>query len=109
MLFPALVEALNSAISLRKRRLNVDPYQAHQIVSSMYNWRDIARRTEVIYDKVAFCCNPSDPERMSCYMKFGKLTGPLFCLVLGLGRIILWLCEFFAPAKVRQQIVQPSY
>ncbi|OXA61177.1 Phosphatidylinositol N-acetylglucosaminyltransferase subunit A [Folsomia candida] len=94
-----LVAALNSAISLRKRRLYVDPYQAHQLVSSMYNWRDIARRTEVVYDKVNFCCNPTDPERMSIFMKFGYMTGPLFCLVLGLGRILMWLCNLFVPIE----------
>lgn len=98
--FIGLVAALNSAISLRKRRLYVDPYQAHQLVSSMYNWRDIARRTEVVYDKVNFCCNPTDPERMSIFMKFGYMTGPLFCLVLGLGRILMWLCNLFVPIEV---------
>jgi phosphatidylinositol glycan class A protein len=68
----ALVDALNNAIHLRKQRLHFDPHQAHQLVASMYNWRDIARRTELIYDEVNSCRNLSDPERMSRYMKFGE-------------------------------------
>lgn len=94
------MDALNKVIYIRQRKQNMDPYDAHRIVASMYDWRDVARKTEVIYDKVNLSVNLQDPERMERYMKFGYMVGPLYCLVLGLGRIILWLCNLLVPTKV---------
>jgi len=96
----ALVDALNEAILIRKKQRFMEPALAHQIVASMYNWRDVARRTERIYDTVNLCSNLSDSGKMSRYLLFGRLTGLLFCLVLSLGRIIMKVCEFFVPTDV---------
>ncbi|CAJ0604772.1 unnamed protein product [Cylicocyclus nassatus] len=44
-----LINALSEAIKRRERGLLIDPVKKHQAVTTMYNWPDIAKRTEVVY------------------------------------------------------------
>jgi phosphatidylinositol glycan class A protein len=45
-----LIEKLTEAIPLVK---TVDPFRMHEEVKSMYNWHDVAERTEKVYDRMA--------------------------------------------------------
>ena len=96
----ALVEALDIVIDRCRRHDFPDPWEAHAVISSIYNWRDVARRTEAVYDKTVTARIMTDSQRMRRYLKFGRMVGPLFCLVLGLARIILWFCERAVPRHV---------
>lgn len=99
-MFVALVEALDLVIDQCRRGELTDPWESHAIISSLYNWRDVTRRTEAVYDKIVTTPTLTDGQRMQRYLKFGRIVGPLFCLLLGLARIILWICEKFAPKHV---------
>nr|CAG4640817.1 EOG090X0515 [Eulimnadia texana] len=44
--------ALELAIETKQAGRNVDPEQSHQIISRIYNWADIAERTEKVYNNV---------------------------------------------------------
>jgi len=94
------VEALEDAIAKRLGGKFVSPAEAHSTVASLYNWRDVAKRTEVIYGKVMNRKGLGDGERMKRYIGgFGSIVGPLFCLVLGLGRLILAVAEWTLPTN----------
>ncbi|CAL8119039.1 unnamed protein product [Orchesella dallaii] len=93
----ALVEELDIVIDQVRRGDLADPWEAHAIISSLYNWRDVARRTEAVYDGIVSAVTLTDSQRMRRYLKFGRFVGPLFCLVLGLTRIIMWICERAVP------------
>ena len=32
---------------------NVDPFKMHEEVKNMYNWHDVAERTEKVYDRMS--------------------------------------------------------
>lgn len=46
-----LVDALLKAVDRREKGLLMDPTEKHEAVSKMYNWPDVAARTQVIYQK----------------------------------------------------------
>jgi phosphatidylinositol glycan class A protein len=48
-----LVNELHQAIKKIKAGEGPDPHMYHSRVSKMYQWKDIATRTEKVYDKVA--------------------------------------------------------
>lgn len=47
-----LVHALNRAIEDRKRGKFVPPFEAHERIKKIYTWRDVAKRTEIVYNSV---------------------------------------------------------
>jgi len=96
------VEELDIVIDQVRRGDLADPWEAHAIISSLYNWRDVARRSEAVYDGIVDAVTLTDSQRMRRYLKIGRIVGPLFCLVLGLARIIMWMCERLVPRHVRK-------
>ena len=44
----ALAEALHEAIELRRSGQQLDAWECHRRVTDMYNWYDIAERTEKV-------------------------------------------------------------
>lgn len=47
-----LVHTLNRAIEDRKRGNFVPPFEAHKRIKKIYTWRDVAKRTEIVYNSV---------------------------------------------------------
>lgn len=52
-------------------------------MKKLYNWHDVAKRTEIVYERALKCSNQSLLERLSRYvtLKFWliKLCNKLFC------------------------------
>ncbi len=48
----ALLAGVDLAIERHGNGKRLDPYQMHLKVKSMYNWHDIAKRTNIVYNKV---------------------------------------------------------
>lgn len=44
------MEKLKEAIPLAK---SINPWKFHEQVKDMYNWNDVAERTERVYDRIA--------------------------------------------------------
>ena len=44
----ALAEALHEAIEVQRSGQQLDAWESHQRVTDMYNWYDIAERTEKV-------------------------------------------------------------
>lgn len=95
-----LVEALERAIHARRNNTYPDPYDTHKKISHWYNWRDITRRTELVYDSAQHEIPLKDVERLRSYLRVGWMVGPLFCLVFALGRLIMTLCQYLLPSEV---------
>ena len=49
----SLIEKLEFAIARVRSGDRMDPFKMHNDVKGMYNWRDVARRTEIVYNRVA--------------------------------------------------------
>ena len=55
----ALAEALDRAIEIRRNGHQLDEWEAHCRVREMYNWYDIAERTEKVFtDKLLVTVSP---------------------------------------------------
>jgi phosphatidylinositol glycan class A protein len=50
-----LIDKLNKAILKINSGDRMDPIEMHEKIKKMYNWRDVAKRTEIVYDRVAQC------------------------------------------------------
>jgi len=97
---PALVAALEEAISCRLRNQFPDPKISHSTIASLYNWRDVSSRTEVVYNNAMAEPVLKSHERMQRYLKVGVIVGPLFILVFALGQIIIRLCNWSLPIEM---------
>lgn len=95
-----LVAALEDTIHKRLSNTYVDPYAAHERISAMYNWRNVTARTEIVYEKAMQGPYLTTGQRMRRYLRIGGIVGPLFVLVFVLGKIILWISEYFTPTDV---------
>ncbi|CAH2040977.1 unnamed protein product [Thlaspi arvense] len=57
-----MVQAIQKAISMLP---TINPQAMHHRVSQLYSWHDVARRTEIVYDRALRCPNQNLLERLS--------------------------------------------
>jgi phosphatidylinositol N-acetylglucosaminyltransferase subunit A len=74
-----LVRAVLSALA---RVNDVSPWQFHERVKTMYNWNYVARRTELVYDRILRTEPVSFIERLRRYYGCGSWAGKLWCLII---------------------------
>ncbi len=48
----SLIKSLDLAIERHNNGTRLDPFEMHNNVKSMYNWHDVAKRTNIVYDNV---------------------------------------------------------
>lgn len=48
----ALTEALEQAIQDELKGVGLTPLQQHDTLKDIYKWSDVARRTEIVYDRI---------------------------------------------------------
>ena len=88
--------ALSQAIELfQLQQINTDTF--HEEVSEMYSWKDVARRTEIVYNSNTVGQNPPLIERLRRYYGCGFLAGKLLCLVFLLDYLWLQFLEIIFP------------
>ena len=46
-----LIEKVQVAIGRHKKGDKKDPMEMHNQIEKMYNWRDVAKRTEIVYNR----------------------------------------------------------
>eukprot|EP00744_Colponema_vietnamica_P001682 GILI01002761.1.p1 GENE.GILI01002761.1~~GILI01002761.1.p1 ORF type:complete len:502 (+),score=105.46 GILI01002761.1:128-1507(+) len=90
-----IVEVLSDTVPLVK---NVVPQTFHQQIKEMYNWHNVAARTEKVYDKVAR--SPSLPllDRFKRYYGCGPVAGKVFCILFVIFYLVWRLVDFLSPA-----------
>ena len=64
----ALLVELEKAIADRRSGNVVDPFEAHKVIAGLYSWRDVARRTEVVYNKVCCILEPDLANRLQRFV-----------------------------------------
>ena len=50
--FAALSAALEDAIKVSRSGTVLSPYSVHARVKKLYTWQNVARRTEIVYDRI---------------------------------------------------------
>lgn len=75
----SLCQALMEAIPISRR---VDPWEFHERVKNMYNWLEVARRTEIAYNNIRTSRQCSLSTRLLRYSTIGNFSGLFTCLVV---------------------------
>ncbi|XP_020231005.1 phosphatidylinositol N-acetylglucosaminyltransferase subunit A isoform X1 [Cajanus cajan] len=99
-----MVHAIQKAIAMLPK---IDPKVMHNRMRELYNWHDVAKRTEIVYDRALKCSNQNLLERLSrnlqcsdslcsfSYLFCGAWAGKLFCLVMIVGFLLWQLLELW--------------
>ncbi|CAL5356993.1 unnamed protein product [Camellia sinensis] len=90
-----MVQAIQKAIAMLPK---IDPQDMHLRMKKLYSWHDVAKRTEIVYDRALRCSNQSLLERLSRYLTCGAWAGKLFCLVMIIDFLFWHLLQLFKPA-----------
>lgn len=72
------------------------PFERNKLVSELYSWRDVAQRTEIVYNRVLAEPDKHVGEKMLSYLRSGVWP---FLLVVALGDLILKILEWWSPRR----------
>ncbi|XP_026392877.1 phosphatidylinositol N-acetylglucosaminyltransferase subunit A-like [Papaver somniferum] len=89
-----MVQAVKKAIDILP---NIDPQAMHLRLKQLYSWHDVARRTEVVYDRALTCSEENLLPRLSRYLTCGAWAGKLFCLVMIIDFLLWHLLQLWQP------------
>ncbi|TPX34832.1 phosphatidylinositol N-acetylglucosaminyltransferase [Synchytrium microbalum] len=93
-----LVAAVSKAIHLIQSNA-ISPEALHERVKSMYDWYDVAERTEKVYEQVMQSPERSVADMFERYKRVGYVAGHISVLVVAVGMIYLALLEWIFPAS----------
>lgn len=94
---PALISGLESAIADYKEGNTRCPFEMHRRISLFYNWFNITKRTEIVYNLVKQENKKNLGQQLASYVQSGVLA---YLLVVSLCYIILQILEILVPQKV---------
>lgn len=94
---PALIEGLETAIADYKKGNVECPFEIHRRIGLYYNWFNITKRTEIVYNLVKREAKRNLGQRLASQIQSGVLA---YLLVVSLCYIILQILEFLVPRKV---------
>ncbi|MQL96292.1 hypothetical protein Taro_028962 [Colocasia esculenta] len=91
-----MVLAIKKAIDILP---TIDPHAMHLRMKDLYSWHDVARRTEIVYDRALQCPNENLLQRLSRYLNCGTWAGKLFCVVMIIDFLLWRLLELWQPSN----------
>ncbi|CAN1253034.1 Phosphatidylinositol N-acetylglucosaminyltransferase subunit A [Linum perenne] len=91
-----MVQAIKKAISILPE---IDPQAMHERMKKLYDWHDVAKRTEIVYHRALKCPNQPLPDRLSRYLSCGSWAGKLFCLVMIIDFLLWRLLQLWKPEE----------
>ncbi|KAL5726107.1 phosphatidylinositol N-acetylglucosaminyltransferase [Ranunculus cassubicifolius] len=99
-----MVKAISKAICILP---SIDPKMMHHRMKSLYSWHDVAKRTEVVYDRALSCSNENLIERLPRYLACGAWAGKLFCVVMIINFLLWHLLQLWKPSEDIEEV--PDY
>nr|XP_031527039.1 phosphatidylinositol N-acetylglucosaminyltransferase subunit A isoform X3 [Vicugna pacos] len=97
----SLCEGLEKAISQLKSGALLPPEKIHNIVKTFYTWRNVAERTEKVYDRVAGEAVLSMDKRLDRLISHcGPVTGCIFALLAVLNFLFLVFLRWVTPDSI---------
>ncbi|GAB6019608.1 hypothetical protein CHUAL_001172 [Chamberlinius hualienensis] len=96
-----LMKTLDESIMDVKFGRVMDPFESHERVSRMYNWQDVAERTEVVYNSVVNNVEEPFSQKLKKYRskEKGLIFGHIFCFLVIIDWLLLKIIETVFPAK----------
>ena len=74
-----------------------DPWAANKFVTRAYNWRNVAARTEIVYERVTSEAEPSLGRRLRNLWECGEVAGPLMAMVYLAAHYFILLLNWMRP------------
>ncbi|KAF5187211.1 Phosphatidylinositol n-acetylglucosaminyltransferase gpi3 subunit [Thalictrum thalictroides] len=99
-----MVQAIMKAIQILP---SIDPQMMHLRMKSLYSWHDVARRTEIVYDRALSCSNENLLQRLPRYLACGAWAGKLFCVVMIINFLLWHLLQVWKPSEDIEEV--PDY
>lgn len=96
-----MVQAIEKAISILP---TIDPQEMHNRMKELYNWHDVAKRTEIVYDRALKCSNQNLLQRLSRYLSCGAWAGKIFCLVMIIDFLLWHLLQLWKPEEDIEEV-----
>uniref|UniRef100_A0A453K8Y1 phosphatidylinositol N-acetylglucosaminyltransferase n=1 Tax=Aegilops tauschii subsp. strangulata TaxID=200361 RepID=A0A453K8Y1_AEGTS len=96
-----MVRAVRQAIDILP---GIDPQIMHRRMKKLYSWDDVAKRTEIVYDRAMQSSNTNLLDRLPRYLTCGAWAGKLFCLVMIINYLVWCLLEFLQPAEGIEEV-----
>ncbi|KAG7212689.1 hypothetical protein KM043_012967 [Ampulex compressa] len=93
---PALINGLELAMSDYAGGNVRCPFDTHRRIALFYNWFNVTKRTEIVYNLVKRESKKDLGEQLASYIQSGVLA---YLLVVSLCYIILQIFEFLVPKK----------
>ncbi|XP_055821746.1 phosphatidylinositol N-acetylglucosaminyltransferase subunit A isoform X2 [Solanum dulcamara] len=100
-----MVHAITRAIYMLPQ---IDPQDMHNRVKKLYSWPDVARRTEIVYNRALKCSNPPLLDRLSRYLTCGTWAGKIFCIVMIVNFLLWRLLQLWQDIEVVPDIQLPK-
>ncbi|XP_011070009.1 phosphatidylinositol N-acetylglucosaminyltransferase subunit A [Sesamum indicum] len=91
-----MVTAITKAIDLLPQ---IDPQAMHNRMKKLYSWHDVAKRTEIVYDRAFKCSNQNLLEHLPRYLSCGAWAGKLFCMVMIINFLFWGFLQLWQPDK----------
>ncbi|XP_062078297.1 phosphatidylinositol N-acetylglucosaminyltransferase subunit A isoform X3 [Humulus lupulus] len=109
-----MVHAIKKAISILPM---IDPQVMHNRMKGLYDWHDVAKRTEIVYDRALKCTSQSllgrlsrlnpinfSPITLPWYLSCGSWAGKLFWLVMIIDFLLWRLLQVWQPAEHIEEV-----
>ncbi|KAF3500290.1 hypothetical protein F2Q69_00045832 [Brassica cretica] len=93
-----MVRAIEKAISILP---SINPEEMHNRMKKLYSWQDVAKRTEIVYDRALKCSNRNLLERLSRFLSCGAWAGKVFCMVMIIDYLLWRLLQFLQKAALK--------
>ncbi|RDX54762.1 transferase [Lentinus brumalis] len=91
-----VVRAMSEAIRLVSAGKH-DPHKAHERVRGFYDWRDVAQRTEAVYDSIMKSQQYDFWTRMHRTLDLGPVAGIIFGIILVVDCLFFMFLEWWLP------------
>lgn len=92
----SLVQGLENALCDFRSGSVVNPSAAHTWVRDTYNWQDVVKRTERVYNTISYKRSKSLGERLTRYIN-GSLGQKLYTLVIAIDYLVIQVANWFLP------------
>ena len=87
----ALCDGLEKCIQNVRDNNIPDPWDYHQKMEQFYNWHNIAKRTERVYDSARLLPVPSRAQLLITAYSLGPIIGKLVVILYSLVMALLWI------------------
>jgi len=74
-----------------------DPWEGNKFVCSAYNWRNVAARTEAVYDAVCSMKRVRLSSRVRNMWEAGSMAGPIMAMLYLLCHYFILILDYFTP------------